>query len=240
MLPSRERFATAAQRHGLRVVERHDFGRDYAETLRRWRQVRGCAGTGAGAGLRRGLPAYLASLPVLLRSRLRRGSHRVSYSCWSAADHGAGRLAKSGSRRACLGVPRGLAVALRTGNAGMVDPLWALSLGRSRRCMALAGGAPLSRLLVAIGGGLWGLRLGLHLWRRNAGKPEDARYRKLREDWGDSVQPKLLGLFLLQASSPGLICCVPFPCLRDHSRGSDRAGVYRFMADCRHRGERGR
>ncbi len=37
MLPSRERFAAAAQRHGLRVVERHDFGRDYAETLRRWR-----------------------------------------------------------------------------------------------------------------------------------------------------------------------------------------------------------
>ncbi|QWC92657.1 SAM-dependent methyltransferase [Cupriavidus metallidurans] len=37
MLPSRERFAVAAQRHGLRVAERHDFGRDYAETLRRWR-----------------------------------------------------------------------------------------------------------------------------------------------------------------------------------------------------------
>ncbi|AOY90697.1 hypothetical protein BKK79_01845 [Cupriavidus sp. USMAA2-4] len=111
---------------------------------------------------------------------------------------------------------------LRTGNAGMVDPLWALSLGAlAPLYAALAGGAPLSRLLVAIGGGLWGLRLGLHLWRRNAGKPEDARYRKLREDWGDSVQPKLLGLFLLQGIiSLALSVAFLFPCLRDHSPGA--------------------
>jgi len=37
MLPGRESFAAAAHRQGLRVVERHDFGRDYGETLRRWR-----------------------------------------------------------------------------------------------------------------------------------------------------------------------------------------------------------
>ncbi|MYM95176.1 SAM-dependent methyltransferase [Duganella vulcania] len=36
MLPSVERFERLAGRCGLRPVERHAFGRDYAETLRRW------------------------------------------------------------------------------------------------------------------------------------------------------------------------------------------------------------
>lgn len=33
---------------------------------------------------------------------------------------------------------------------------------------------------------MWGLRLALYLFKRNKGKPEDARYTKLRNDW----QPK--------------------------------------------------
>jgi cyclopropane-fatty-acyl-phospholipid synthase len=36
MLPSRAAFEAEAARAGLRVVERFSFGRDYAETLRRW------------------------------------------------------------------------------------------------------------------------------------------------------------------------------------------------------------
>ncbi len=39
MLPSDEQFRLHAQRAGLKVVLAHDFGRDYAETLRRWRQA---------------------------------------------------------------------------------------------------------------------------------------------------------------------------------------------------------
>lgn len=37
MLPSPERFGAGAQRAGLAVSEQFHFGRDYAETLRRWR-----------------------------------------------------------------------------------------------------------------------------------------------------------------------------------------------------------
>ncbi|MDN0082837.1 cyclopropane-fatty-acyl-phospholipid synthase family protein [Crenobacter sp. SG2305] len=37
MLPSRERFQSAAARQGLVLSDRADFGADYAETLRRWR-----------------------------------------------------------------------------------------------------------------------------------------------------------------------------------------------------------
>jgi len=36
MLPSIERFERHAAREGLRPLQRHAFGRDYAETLRRW------------------------------------------------------------------------------------------------------------------------------------------------------------------------------------------------------------
>ncbi|KMN47286.1 cyclopropane-fatty-acyl-phospholipid synthase [Chromobacterium violaceum] len=39
MLPSRERFQRAAQQSGLACGNRLDFGADYAETLRRWRDA---------------------------------------------------------------------------------------------------------------------------------------------------------------------------------------------------------
>ncbi|MDX1669159.1 MAG: cyclopropane-fatty-acyl-phospholipid synthase family protein, partial [Limnobacter sp.] len=39
MLPSISIFEKLAEKHGLKVVKRLDFGKDYAETLRRWRKV---------------------------------------------------------------------------------------------------------------------------------------------------------------------------------------------------------
>ena len=39
MLPSPQRFATAARSQGLAVLDATPFGADYAETLRRWRQA---------------------------------------------------------------------------------------------------------------------------------------------------------------------------------------------------------
>lgn len=89
---------------------------------------------------------------------------------------------------------------LNTENAGMVDPVWAYSLGGLAVLYAVLGtGQPLSRFLSASFGLLWGLRLGTHLWRRNYGKPEDARYRRLREEWGAAAKRKLFWFFQLQA-----------------------------------------
>src|SRR5687767_10222179 len=74
---------------------------------------------------------------------------------------------------------------LRTRNAGLVDAIWALTLGGLALLYAAAGSAPTAvRVLLGLMGGLWGLRLGLHLWRRNSGKPEDWRYAKFRTEWG--------------------------------------------------------
>ena len=91
-------------------------------------------------------------------------------------------------------------VQLRTLNAGMVDPVWAASLGGVALLVAACGtGAPINRLCVAAGGAIWGARLALHLWRRNHAKPEDPRYRALREQWGTAAARNMFGFFQLQA-----------------------------------------
>ncbi|MFM0500611.1 DUF1295 domain-containing protein [Paraburkholderia caffeinilytica] len=88
---------------------------------------------------------------------------------------------------------------LKTRNAGMVDPVWAYSLGLVAVFYAVFGnGDPVSRALIALGGLVWGVRLGTHLWKRNVNKPEDARYRRFREEWGDKAASKMFWFFQLQ------------------------------------------
>jgi steroid 5-alpha reductase family enzyme len=53
----------------------------------------------------------------------------------------------------------------------------------------------LAALLVTI----WGTRLAGHIYMRNRGKPEDTRYRKWREEWGNHAVIRVyLQIFLLQ------------------------------------------
>ncbi len=90
---------------------------------------------------------------------------------------------------------------LKTANAGMVDPVWAYSLGLvAVLYAALSDGDPVSRALTALGGLVWGARLGTHLWKRNVGKPEDARYRRFREEWGDKAASKMFWFFHVQVA----------------------------------------
>lgn len=89
---------------------------------------------------------------------------------------------------------------LHSRNAAMIDPVWAATLGGVAVFVAALGtGLAANRALVAIGGGVWGLRLARHLWRRNRGQPEDPRYRRFREQWGDAAPRNMFWLFQLQA-----------------------------------------
>ena len=88
---------------------------------------------------------------------------------------------------------------VKSKNAGMIDPIWAMSLGAVAVLYAwLATGDIKTRVAVGIGGLVWGMRLGLHLWKRNAGHDEDPRYHKFREQWGADVNKKMFGFFQLQ------------------------------------------
>lgn len=88
---------------------------------------------------------------------------------------------------------------LRTRNAGLVDPIWAWTLGGLAVFYAVVGTAPEPlRALLALLGGAWGLRLGWHLWRRNHGKPEDWRYARFRAQWGEAVDRNMFWFFQFQ------------------------------------------
>ena len=102
-------------------------------------------------------------------------------------------------------------LARRHQDAGIVDVGWALSLGGMAVFYALAGeGSPIQRLAAGSVGGLWGLRLGVHLLLdRVVGKPEDGRYRFLREHWGDRADFQFLWFFQLQALVAAVLS-VPF------------------------------
>jgi steroid 5-alpha reductase family enzyme len=88
---------------------------------------------------------------------------------------------------------------VKSKNAGMVDPIWAMSLGVIAVLVAvLAEGDLHTRVVVGIGGFVWGIRLGLHLWKRNAGHAEDPRYHKFREQWGADANKKMFWFFQMQ------------------------------------------
>lgn len=92
------------------------------------------------------------------------------------------------------------AIQLRTRNAGMVDPVWSWSLGFLGVLYAVIGSAPFeTRLALGLLAGLWGFRLGTHLYVRNAGKPEDARYAKFRAEWGTAADRNMFWFFQFQA-----------------------------------------
>jgi steroid 5-alpha reductase family enzyme len=84
-------------------------------------------------------------------------------------------------------------------NAGIVDVLWSAGLGCGAIALALCGeGAGRNRFALAVLGGLWGMRLAVHLWTRVRGEPEDGRYRNLRALWSGD-QFKFFLFFQFQA-----------------------------------------
>nr|QWM97313.1 hypothetical protein [Lysobacter sp.] len=97
----------------------------------------------------------------------------------------------------------------RRDNAGIVDVLWSAGVGAGAvACAAFGAGDARVRLLVAVCGGLWGLRLAWHLWRRVRSEDEDGRYRHLRAHW-HGHQGKFFLFFQFQALLVPLFC-LPF------------------------------
>jgi steroid 5-alpha reductase family enzyme len=103
---------------------------------------------------------------------------------------------------AMAGVMAGLWVLqLRVRNASIADVGWCAGLIAVVLWYATqATGETEQKMLVAGLALLYAGRLGFYiLLNRVIGKPEDARYRRLREQWGSSEAVKMFGYFQLQA-----------------------------------------
>ena len=122
---------------------------------------------------------------------------------------------------AAVAMAAGWAWQRRHANAGIVDAIWAAGVGGSAVLLALLGqGAVLTRALLALLGGAWGLRLAWFLWRRVRGEPEDGRYRQLRAHW-QGHQGKFFLFFQLQALLVALFA-LPFAAVA--ANGAPRPG----------------
>jgi len=86
-------------------------------------------------------------------------------------------------------------------NAAIVDVGWAGGLGLLAILYAGLGRAYAPRgILIAAMGGIWGLRLALHLLlTRVIGQPEEGRYVQLRQEWRTNVPMKFLLFYEFQA-----------------------------------------
>ena len=98
-----------------------------------------------------------------------------------------------------------------THNAGIVDVAWAFGTAMMIPWLAfVADGDPWRRLLVAILGAVWGLRLGFHLARRVRSEAEDGRYRYMRETFRERTQTIFFTFFQIQAIWTVLFAIAPW------------------------------
>lgn len=90
-------------------------------------------------------------------------------------------------------------IQLRTRNGGLVDAVWAVTLGGLAVIYAALGDALLVvRVAMALMGSVWGLRLGVHLFLRNWNQPEDWRYARFRAQWGAHADRNMFWFFQFQ------------------------------------------
>lgn len=106
---------------------------------------------------------------------------------------------------------------LRTRNFSYVDIGWSANFAVLAILYAsLTDGWPWRSWLIAAMYGFWGLRLAAHLAKRILGEPEEGRYVRLREEWGQTgnLNAKFLAFFLFQGvlnvllALPLLLACM--------------------------------
>jgi steroid 5-alpha reductase family enzyme len=93
------------------------------------------------------------------------------------------------------------ALQIRTRDAGVVDAGWAGMLGLAAVfCAATGEGDGARRVMIGAMGGVWGLRLALHLLLDRVLKgEEDGRYQMMRERFGGRINGVLFLFFQAQA-----------------------------------------
>lgn len=105
-------------------------------------------------------------------------------------------------------------------NSSIVDPMWGTGLVLSNwfSFLITPHGYPARKLLISVLVTIWGLRLTIHLLRRNWGKGEDYRYREWREQAGAKWWWfSYFKVFLIQGA---VMCVLAAPFLATHNSPS--------------------
>jgi steroid 5-alpha reductase family enzyme len=127
-------------------------------------------------------------------------------------------------------------MALRINNLSIIDIAWTFGfIPVAIFFAATMHGDPARRWLIAGMAALWSLRLGTHVAVRviKLHPHEDARYGKLRADWGANLRQKTFWLFQWQALSIAVLSTVFLvPCLNPKSGISplEWAGIALWLA----------
>ena len=100
----------------------------------------------------------------------------------------------------------------RTGNSGWIDVFWTFGTGIAGAVCALlpvpgGGGSLLRQLIVAALVSVWALRLGIYIAIRvSKSSAEDARYKRLKQEWGTHYQGRMFWFMEIQSLATTLLC----------------------------------
>lgn len=97
-------------------------------------------------------------------------------------------------------------------NYSLVDIAWGLGFVLvAALSFPLAKTITVRQIITFLLVGIWGVRLAIHIYRRNRGKPEDFRYQKMRKNWGRLAPLKsFTHIFMLQGF---LLLLIAYPLL---------------------------
>jgi steroid 5-alpha reductase family enzyme len=113
-----------------------------------------------------------------------------------------------------------------TQKSGWADAFWTFGVGLAGALFALAhlpdrGGPSARALLVSALVALWAARLCAHIVRRTLTGPDDARYAKLRKDWGKDAPRRMFWFLQAQALFGLLMAATVFAAAANPRPGLD-------------------
>lgn len=108
-----------------------------------------------------------------------------------------------------------------------VDILWGLGFALSALISWLAGPKSLPGGVMTLLTCIWGARLSLHLARRNIGKPEDFRYKAMRDKWVNRFE--MVMFFKNYMTQFVINVIVGFPVVYVNLEGTPKAGLILWL-----------